>query len=186
MNQRFIVLMLVSATLMSTGCSSNPKPSQIFDGKQSVKETLWALHLRHKQQLRFEGILLVRHSPGDFLDFSLLDATGITLIEAQMDSTGEKNIRFSMAFLKKHDLPSLFLDSIYKIFIIQPSRTSCHWYRIPSLCSISNEKPNKGKRAMVGPVPLWDVIYLYANGRMTQALLRQLWIDIEIRIVALE
>jgi hypothetical protein len=86
----------------------------------------------------------------------MLDATGIKLIEAEVDFQGNYTLKRAMAGLKGSSLPDYFSTALARIFLMEPLENPCSRDGLMLLCTSPSEN-GYNKIMKIEPFTLWKV-----------------------------
>ena len=177
--------------LALVGCA--PAPSQL-DGRYppappSGRQTLWSIQFSQDGAERFSG-LLVTDLKASRLDFLLLDATGLKLLEASLAKTGELEVREALQLVQKKQLPERLARALWRIFYVTPDRQPCAWHGLLRLCASAPRPGTVTKNAHLGPFMVWSVDYDYGAGdplpQLRGARLEVPWQDVSLSLSYLQ
>lgn len=121
-------------------------------------EALLRLTIERFGKERFSGLLLLRLEPGG-INYVLLDASGIKLLEARVDAFGGSEIIRALGPLKEHRLPGLLAQALSRIYGFQPAGQPCGRNLFMTLCLEQTADKVLVKKAAIGGMVLWTVIY---------------------------
>ncbi len=107
---------------------------------------------------RFSGLLGLKNKQ-DSLYFVLLDATGIKLLEIEMEQDGQYIIKNGLKKLTDGSLPEILAKSLRRIYIIEPLETPCSTHLLHKLCSELSDDGKRLKYSRTWPFTLWKVFY---------------------------
>jgi hypothetical protein len=86
----------------------------------------------------------------------MLDATGIKLIEAEVDFQGNYTLKRAMAGLKGSSLPDYFSTALTRIFLMEPLENPCSRDGLMLFCTSPSEN-GYNKIMKIEPFTLWKV-----------------------------
>lgn len=149
------------------------------------------LHIRIERwnTLRFAGLLGVRETAGG-LDYVLLDATGVKLLEAQVAADGSFTLLQESGPLRKSGLPPFLAEALARIYLQAPDRSPCAgswWYR---LCRETGEDGSSVKTGQAGPFTLWRITggekADSADGGSSPLVYHQPWLGVKVKLEGME
>ncbi len=174
------VLLAIAAILFFSSCSV---PSRIIlqetESISAAKPQLKNIIISAFGTVRFSGLIgLVERDNG--LQYILLDATGIKLLEAVIAKDGSYEIIHGIQKLKQGELPQLLATSLHRIYYIQPLQSPCSSYFLSRLCRKTLDDGNPIKYFLIGPFPAWKVVY--KNDAKENITYEQPWLGLNIHL----
>lgn len=156
-------VLLLSAFLLGVlplaGCSvprlSPPALSPEAAALIEDSGNLYSLRISRRGQQKFSGILGLR-TGGDKLHFAMLDATGILLLEAEVEADGSFRVIRAVGQIADSRLPGYLAETLHNIFYVRPRQLPCSSSGLMELC---REQSVAGfvKHLSFGPFTLWNL-----------------------------
>lgn len=146
-----LLLATLLALLVFTGCASSPPLRVLPLGQEDhAEKRLVALRIERWGEVRFSGLLAMQIGEAR-LQYALLDASGVKLLEARADAVGETQVLHAKGALREAGLATFLGEALARIFVQEPQERPCTgdwWHR---LCRESVRL----KTGHLGPLPLW-------------------------------
>lgn len=179
--QGLVVLVL----LLAAGCALPARPpGATWQEPAVMTSSLWRLKISQWEEQNFAGLLGTKFA-NDGLHYVLLDGTGVTLLEARLDATGERQTLRELGILEGHRLPAFLGTSLYRIFLLEPATRPCGRNFLMRLC---RRKTDGGERkyAQAGLLPLWSVDYVTVDQELptVRITFTNPWLGVTLQLVA--
>lgn len=144
------VLLLLCVTLLLVSCGR--RSSNVADIKPVVQQQsgMYALKLLQRNRLRFSGLLAVKLG-GDGLEYVLLDASGVTLLAANVALDGTVKLKQAVAEMERKGFVGYFSTVVHRTFQLYPETLPCEGSFFHSFCL---DGQNKTER--FGPFLNWS------------------------------
>ncbi len=139
---------------------------------------MYTLRIEQWGNVKFTGLLALQLNDLS-LSYAMLDATGIKLIEGEVDSQGKYTIQKAMIGLKGSSLPGYLSTSLARTFLMIPLDNPCSRDGLMLFC-ISPSEDGYNKIMKIEPFTLWEV----QRGKGT-IIYRQPWLGIGMMFAAL-
>ena len=153
MLQRQVVVFLCCLLLASCAFRTTTVFRGFAGGEASY--TLYNLQIERWGERRFSGLLALQRKTGG-LCYALLDASGVSLIEADIDWTGLQRILQGQPQLMKTGVPDYLGTAIYRVFGLDPEEYPCSWNGVLRFCFDSSPADGWSKKAEALPFTVWQ------------------------------
>lgn len=153
MRRRLLIVFLCCALLVSCGF----RTTTVFRGFTDAGEPyrLYNLRIDRWGERRFSGLLALQRKTGG-LCYALLDASGITLLEAEIASGGEQEILQGKTQITETKLPVYLGTALYRVFGLDPEEYPCSFNGVLRFCLDSSPSGGWSKRAEMLPFTVWS------------------------------
>lgn len=137
---------------MLAGCGLPPRSTRPPEDGSEAKKHLMALRIERWGEIRFSGLLALQIGEG-WLQYALLDASGVKLLEARSDSGGESQVLHAKGVIRDSGLADFLGEALVRIFFQEPVTPPCsgHWWN--RLCRDNRQT----KSQQIGPLLWWRV-----------------------------
>ena len=172
------------ACLLFTACSL-PKEVTAPDmaGKdQGPSGRMLNIRIERWEKLRFSGLLGIRETPGG-LDYVLLDATGIKLLQAEVAGDGSFTLKQESGPLHKSGLAPFLSEALARIYLQEPVRLPCTGSWFYRLCREADEDGSSVKYGQAGPFTVWRITGPAGDAG---AMYHQPWLGVKVKLERLE
>ena len=182
MNRNPLGLLALFLTLAIVAGCGVPPQSRLGaeEGEKAGEKRLMALRIERWGETRFSGLLALQVGD-DRLRYALLDASGVKLLEARSDSSGESQVLHAKGVIRDSGLADFLGQALVRVFFMEPVTSPCSggwWNR---LCR--ENRTAKGQH--IGPLPWWRIeVSTNSAGEETIVYL-QPWIGVRLSLRAL-
>lgn len=128
---------------------------------------------------RFSGLLGLKKQDNG-LYYVLLDATGIKLLEAEVNNDGKYIIKNGLKKLIDSSLPTILALSLWRIYIVEPIELPCSTHFFQKLCREQGSHDTWIKYSTKGPFTHWSIFF--KEGVDPYITLSQPWIGLQITL----
>lgn len=115
---------------------------------------LMSIRIERWDTLRFSGLLGVRETASG-LDYVLLDATGVKLLQAEVAGDGGYRMLQESGPLHRSRLPQFLAEALARIYLQEPDRLPCTGSWLYRLCREAGEGDFSVKSGHAGPFTVW-------------------------------
>lgn len=150
-----LIILLIGCTF-SASCSLTGdiyRSTDLMDLEKGVR--LHTIRLERWGELRFSGILALQQHQ-QWLNYVVLDATGIKLIEAEVSFTGDFRLIRANGPLKTSQLPHYLSTSLKRIYLLDPLQRPCSHDIMLRFCKEPSVEGGWRKDVRVGPFIVWE------------------------------
>ncbi|MDP3479562.1 MAG: hypothetical protein Q8R88_07305 [Desulfoprunum sp.] len=153
---RYIVVIF----LFLQGCAAGNHPlgPTVLAPTADSSPAFYTLTLKDTAKVRFNGLLGISAGK-DGLHYILLDATGITLIEARIDIQGNVSQQRILGPLQKSGLPGYLAGALRRIFLEQPAPLPCEDHFLLTFCEERQPAGSGRKWLRTWPFTWWSLQY---------------------------
>lgn len=154
---------LLLTCLSLTSCSlprTYLRFAPVNDGTKDAE--IRRLNINSFGKSRFTGIAVLLPQ-GDQLSFTILDATGLRLLEAQVDRHGNYRLLHGLKKIIDTGLPPLLARSFTDIYLTTPVEKPCSGGLWHSICEEENQDGDLVKSVRHGPFTSWSVHFSHDN-----------------------
>ncbi len=144
--------------LFLQGCAASNRPlaPTILVPTVDNSPEFYTVTIKDPTQTRFTGLLGISAN-NHGLHYILLDATGITLLEARIDTRGNVQSKRVFGPLQKSRLPGFLAGALKRIFLEQPTPLPCEKQLLSTFCE-ERFTPESGRKwRQTGPFTWWSV-----------------------------
>lgn len=157
--KRLSLLIIFVCSLSS--CSLPALYNGALNNEQQSKSSsqIYTMRIERWDRLLFSGILGLKLQTNGFY-YVVLDATGISLLEAQVFEDGSFKVLSGQPKVKESGLPSFLCKALARMYTIQLSELPCSTNGLTSVCKsgkVTQAIQEKTFKARVGLIPLWRV-----------------------------
>lgn len=148
--QRLLLLMLFGVCTLA-GCAPPSSTLQSLPEQAGkVESRLLNLRIERWGEIRFSGLLALQQGGGE-VHYALLDASGVKLLQARVDASGESQVLHAKGALQESSLTPFLGEALARIFLQEPTEVPCsgQWWR--RLC----RQDEVIKSGHLGPLLLW-------------------------------
>ncbi len=161
--KRLIVYILCCMMLGSCSVSGGIRTHfKTVDEKGEAK--LYTIGVKLWGRDKFSGLLALRMQPRK-LSYTMLDATGVKLIDAEVSSLGDQQVIFEAGPMKTSSFPEVLSVSLHRMFLMTPEQYPCSEKMFVSLCVHQTEKDILSKKMRVWPFTVWEMKGIEGDGR---------------------
>lgn len=125
-----------------------------FDNGRRVDTSLWSIEIERAGEVEFYGLAAIRNLHTT-VDYVLLDATGVTLLE--VETTENNGVKEAKGILKDSILVGLLSDAFTRIFLLKPQSLPCGKNGLLSFC-VEKKPYNNSKEVRFGNLLIWRVV----------------------------
>ena len=154
-NNGFLCIVSIWLLLSSCAPALQKHGNSLSDTVQS-ENRLYSLRIEQWEKLKFAGLVALQLRESR-LSYAMLDATGIKLIEAEVDFQGSYKLKRAMAGLKGSSLPGFFSTALVRIFLMEPLENPCSRDGLMLFCTSPSENGQNNKIMKIEPFTLWEV-----------------------------
>ncbi|WP_457577891.1 hypothetical protein [Desulfomarina sp.] len=155
MNKSVMFCIICLCFLLSACSVPLQKYNQSLKITAKPENRLYSIRIEQWGDVRFTGLLALRFN-GLSLSWAMLDATGIKLIEGEVDFQGRYTIKRAMTGLKGSSLPGYLSTSLARTFLMIPLDYPCSRDGLMFFC-ISPSGDGYNKIMKIEPFTLWEV-----------------------------
>ena len=155
MNKTVIFCILWICFLLSACSPPLQKYSRSLRNTEKPENRLYTLSIEQWGRVKFSGLLALQFNSSS-LSYAMLDATGIKLIEGEVDFQGKYTIKNGMTGLKGSSLPGYLSTSLARTFLMIPLDSPCSRDGLMLFC-ISLPEDGYNKIMKIEPFTLWEV-----------------------------
>ena len=149
---RPVIILLCGLLLVSCSFRTTTVFRGFTDSSQPFK--LYNLRIDRWSERRFSGLLALQRQTGG-LYYALLDASGVTLLEAEISCDGKRKLLKGQAQIKKTGLPDYLGTAIYRVFGLDPEEYPCSYNGVLRFCLDSLPAGGWTKSAELWPFIIW-------------------------------
>lgn len=167
--------------VLLAGCSL---PKEVASPELAVREAapgrMLNIRIERWDTLRFAGLLGLRQTAGG-LDYILLDATGVKLLQAEVAGDGSFTLKQESGPLHKTGLAPFLSEALARIYLQEPVRPPCAgswWYR---LCRQEDERGARVKYGQAWPFTVWRVTGGDGQGEAAVTY-QQPWLGVKVKL----
>jgi hypothetical protein len=179
---RMIQILLIGCCLLLSACSL-PDYSHRSMGEidQQSSGHLYNIRIERWGSVRFSGLLVVKKRQAG-LYYAMLDASGVKLVEAEVDASGEHRLLHAKMGIKDTQLPEYLSNSLKRISLLEPAQFPCSSTFLLKFCREKSGDENGVllKYLQAGPVTLWQVETGNKGDRGAITLYSEPWLGIRI------
>lgn len=175
----FCVLIVSGCSLSSSSLDLDPLADKnVYPKLQQIRIERWGT-------VKFNGILALRGSDGG-LHYALIDAMGVTLLQAWADASGHHGAVKPTGPLAPKGLAPFLSEALARIYLIEPAAPPCANEGFFSVCVRNGEKGGRIKTGEFAGITYWQVEgelkAVQNNGRAaeTHTRYKQPWLGVEI------
>jgi len=151
-----LIILLIGCILFSS-CSFTGSEYNNPNILKAEKEAgLYNIRIERWGKIRFSGILALQQRK-EGLYYVLLDATGVTLIEAEVSPSGDHRLIRANGSLKTSQLPHYLSTSLKKIYLLDPLQSPCDRTLFLWFCKEPSGAQGWQKYVQAGPFTVWKV-----------------------------
>lgn len=107
-------------------------------------------------EMQFSGILALKERQQE-MTYVLLDATGVKLLEGEVDAAADQDMLDAKGPLRESHLPRFLSTSLARMFLLEPEKTPCSWYMIFRFCREMADATVSTTSFRAGPLLVWEV-----------------------------
>lgn len=170
----FLLVVLLTSCGRQDIYSQGMRPDA-FDSKAllaDIRIERWGEH-------RFSGLLAMREKEGEYF-FTLLDATGVTLLRGELSASADEVERELKGPMRQSGVGDYLATAFTRIFLLEPIRVPCSRELLSSFCLGADQATKNGtiKYEKFGPFTRWRVT------RRSSGVLEysQPWLGVRIRV----
>lgn len=149
--------------LLSAGCAL-PASNIPFSPKTTAQPPqAQLLHIRFKRWSKpiYSGLLGIRRK-GNSLQYVLLDGSGVTLAQANVQHDGSYSELKAVPKIQESSLPDFLASALQRIFLLEPSTKPCSRNFLIKFCKKEDAIQNR-KFMSFGPFKVFDILYKKVN-----------------------
>ncbi|WP_136809468.1 hypothetical protein [Desulfosediminicola flagellatus] len=171
-----ICCLLLSACSMPQYTASIPENQEEQSGGQLVN-----IRIERWGTLLFSGLLAMKKQQSG-LHYAMMDSSGIKLLEAEVNTTGEHTLLHAKTGIKESKLPEYLSTSLRRIYLLKPSELPCTASLLMNFCidQPGNQTTAFQKSLHAGPIALWKVETGTVGERGAITLYSQPWVGVRI------
>lgn len=183
---RATILFCCWACLLLAACSL---PKEVTTPGMAGKERqapgrMLNIRIERWDTLRFSGLLGVRETAAG-LDYVLLDATGVKLLQAEVAGDGSFTLKQDSGPLHKSGLAPFLAEALARIYLQEPVRLPCTGSWFYRLCREADEDGTSVKYGQAGPFRVWRITGEDPAGD-AGVTYHQPWLGVKVRLERLE
>ncbi len=154
--------------------------------KAEKEAGLYNIRIERWGKIRFSGILALQQRK-EGLSYVLLDATGVTLIEAEVSLSGDHRLIRANGSLKISQLPHYLSTSLKRIYLLDPLQSPCDRTLFFSFCKEPSGAQEWQKYVQAGPFTVWKVEKSERDGGKEETTVySQPWLGVRIALTELK
>ena len=144
---------------------------------------LYNIRIERWGTMRFSGLLVVKKQQTG-LYYAMLDASGVKLVEADVDISGDYRLLHAQMGIKDTQLPEYLSTSLQRITLLEPAQLPCSSTFLLKFCREISESNNGRllKYLQAGPVKIWEVETGTKGARGAITFYSQPWLGIRISL----
>jgi hypothetical protein len=179
---RFFAVGFIVCCLLLSSCSRPPYATRVLSERtEQPKGQLVNIRIERWGTILFSGLLAVKENQSG-LQYAMLDSSGIKLLEAEVETTGENRVVHAKKGMKESRLPEFLSNSLRRVYLLKPAVLPCTTTLLLTFCMEQStdllHQPSKSVYA--GPITLWEVQTGLAGERGTITLYSQPWAGVRI------
>lgn len=179
---RALTILLISCSLLLACSFPGGKYSNTDVLKIKKEAVLYTISIEQWGEMRFSGILALQFRQ-ESLYYMLLDATGVTLVEAEVSLTDGHRLVRAMGPLKTSELPNSLSTALKRIYLLNPPQGPCSQGFISRFCIEVAEQREWQKYVRVGPFTVWEAEHSdRGDGERIDTTYTQPWLGVRISI----
>lgn len=179
---RMLLVLLIVCCMLLSACSL-PQYTHRNMGEIEPQSAgkLYNIRIERWGSLRFSGLLVVKKRQAG-LYYAMLDASGVKLVEAEVDTSGEHRLLHAKMGLKDSQLPEYLSTSLQRVYLLEPATVPCSSTLLLNFCRerSDGDEGRLLKYLQAGPVTLWEVQIGNKGDRGTITLYSQPWLGVRI------
>ena len=179
---RMIQVFLIGCCMLLSSCSL-PDYSHRSMGEieQQSAGHLYNIRIERWGSVRFSGLLVVKKRQTG-LYYAMLDPSGVKLVEAEVDASGEHRLLHAKMGIKDTQLPKYLSTSLQRISLLEPAQLPCSSTFLLKFCRERSDGDNGGllKYLQAGPITIWEVETGNQGDRGAITLYSQPWLGVRI------
>jgi hypothetical protein len=178
-----ILLICCSIGFILCSCTLPPTVTRPEAVPSSDKGAGRLLHLRVERwdTVRFSGLLGLREKAAG-LDYVLLDATGVKLLEGEVAVDGSHNLLRVSGPLQKSDFAPFLAEALARIYLQEPDHLPCAGSWLYQLCREEGAENGRRKYGQAGPFTVWQVSIPVAGAEVEPVVYHQPWLGVRIML----
>ncbi len=173
----FLLSCSLPRTVFTSGDPGEDRPGRLLN-----------IRIERWDRLRFSGLLGVRETASG-LDYVLLDATGVKLLQAEVAGDGSFKMLQESGPLRESGLPPFLAEALARIYLQEPDRLPCAGSWFYRLCREAGEDGSAVKYGQAGPFIVWRITGESgesAGTGETAVVYHQPWLGVKVKLIRME